>query len=126
MILGFGKTEVDAAHTILTECVEAMQNNLNNESWAVNKVAQCYMKAAEEYKTISRNCVPERYCYFFPFLWRLYEGKYFVEIAIHHINRNHPFSPDGWAMLKSSWILSYSSVDGSEFYQQIEAIGGNS
>jgi len=46
---------------------------------------------AKEYDAMPRESAPERYTK----VW-IYGGAF----HFHHINRRHPFSPDGWALLQ--------------------------
>lgn len=67
---------------------------------------------------MDRNDVPERYSYFWYVVNKIYDGKYIIEFSFHHINRRHPFSPDGWALLETKWILSIDDLDGKIIYKQ--------
>ena len=101
MILGFGKTEETVARDILQECYNAIERDKEISSIeAIESVRAKYNKLYDEYGQMDASEVPERYSCF----WAYESGEYF-RFTFHHINRRHPFSNDGWAMLKSTWIL---------------------
>lgn len=85
IVLGFGSTEAQKEKLIRKEVLKAL---LFNDD--VQSVAKKWKSQAEIYDKMPREEAPERYTYF-----------YFYDNAIHfhHINRRHPFSPDGWALL---------------------------
>lgn len=116
MIFGFGSIEREEALSIIRECKEAMKS----ESVDGLEVVQAHYKKLEaSYKRMSRDEAPERYSYFFARPHRIYEGKAIIEFTFHHINRRHPFSPDGWALLVTNWILSIDPLnDGDLIYCQ--------
>lgn len=101
LILGFGSTEIDTARKILKECYAAIEKDRKKPAKdAVGAVKSAHKKQCEEYDKQNRSDAPERYSYF----WAHESGEYF-RFNFHHINRRHPMSPDGWALLKSTWIL---------------------
>ena len=105
VILGFGTSEIDTARKILKECYEAIEKDRGRPaSKAVSEVQAVYKKQDVEYGEKEASEVPERYSYF----WAHESGEYF-RFDFHHINRRHPLSSDGWALLKSTWILDTTS-----------------
>lgn len=80
IILGFGSIEeqvrAEVKKALHEEGVEALKR---------------WNDKADEYDKLPRESAPERYT-------RIY--FYDNTIHFHHINRQHPFSPDGWALLK--------------------------
>ena len=105
LILGFGKTEDDTARKILKECYDAIGKDRGKPAKdVVAAVQEVYKKQDDEYGEKPASEVPERYSYF----WASESGKYF-RFDFHHINRRHPMSSDGWALLKSTWILDVTT-----------------
>lgn len=123
MILGFGKTETDAARAILAECAEALKLDESEGDWVgvgegakIGAIQKKYAEEGARFGKLSRQDAPERYSYFWAIPHKLYKGEYFVTFTIHHINRNHPFSPDGWASLVTRWVLHIDPHDGATIY----------
>lgn len=79
VILGFGACE-ELERARIREAIARDGAEAAEREWSVR---------ADEYGKLPREAAPERYTRF----W-CYDGK----IHYHHINRRHPFSPDGWAM----------------------------
>ena len=105
MILGFGIVETDIAKRILKECYEAIKKDKDAPAKAtIETIRSVYNKQYDEYGQKDASEVPERYCCF----WAYKSEKYF-RFDFHHINRRHPMSNDGWAMMKSTWILDMTT-----------------
>lgn len=105
MILGFGKVETDTARNILRECYVAIKKDGNKPAKeAVTAVQAAHKKQCDEYDGKERSEAPERYSYF----WAR-ESDEFFRFDFHHINRRHPMSNDGWALLKSTWVLDITT-----------------
>ena len=101
IILGFGVTETKTALRVIKECYNLIKNNPNKLVCEVIKeVEQRYKELSNNYDKMSRSEVPERYSCF----WARKSGEVII-FDFHHINRQHSMSPDGWALLKSFWIL---------------------
>ena len=86
LALGFGCIEVEERDKIKRHLLAAL---LRGES--ASAVSKAWNAEREKYDKMSRREAPERYTTF-----------YVYDDAIHfcHINRRHPFSPDGWALLQ--------------------------
>jgi hypothetical protein len=85
--------------------------------WA-NGLAMESQEAGEQYKT--SETYPDRYSYF----WcnTVADASHIVFImSIHHINRRHGFSPDGWALLKTERVFCVKEWDASESKRAKEA-----
>jgi hypothetical protein len=67
-----------------------------------------YDELYEKYKNESE--FPERYSYF---TYRILNNylDLCVIMQFGHINRKHPFSPDGWALLKTKKVYHFHSSD---------------
>ena len=101
MILGFGKVEDDTARTIMRECYKALGSDLGKDVHEIiRSIENDNKQSSDKYDKMSKSEAPERYSRF----WTCTYNKY-VEFVFHHINRRHAFSPDGWALLKTVWIL---------------------
>lgn len=118
MIIGFGATEIAEANKIINECYEATQSNPNDVEASIKSITQKYMTEGERYKKMQRDEAPERYTYFWATSNKVYDGKYFIEFTMHHINRQHGFSPDGWALWVTHWILNICPVDGMRIFRE--------
>jgi len=77
IVLGFGSTEAEERIKIK----EYLSIHGETDEW--NKKADIYDKMPQEE-------APERYTKFY-----ILDNK----IKFYHINRRHPFSPDGWALM---------------------------
>ena len=101
VILGFGDSETKTARKIIQECLSAIKKAKGElPANVIKPVEKKYHKTSDEYDKMSRSNAPERYSRF----WA-YESGGYIKFTFHHINRRHPFSPDGWALLKTNWIL---------------------
>ena len=86
IILGFGCTEEQIRAEVKNMLVGAI---LRGDS--VNSVLKKWNDQADIFDKQPRGVAPERYTR----IW-YYDNK----LHFHHINRTHPFSPDGWALLQ--------------------------
>jgi hypothetical protein len=85
IILGFGCIEVQVRAEITAAAREAVANGRTVES-----VLAKWNELARVYDKQPRGVAPERYT----------SASYFGgKLHFTHINREHPFSPDGWAGL---------------------------
>ncbi len=80
LVFGFGCTEEQVRH----EVKEALASE-------GREALKRWNDKANEYDKLSRQDAPERYTRVF-----CYGNK----IVFFHINRRHPFSPDGWALME--------------------------
>lgn len=115
-MLGFGQTEHEVALQIIEECASAL--SLSGKD-GLRAIEAKYADDGDRFKAMKREEAPERYTYFWASYYEVYPGRYFVAFTMHHINRKHAFSPDGWAMLETHWILSVDRVD-TRIYREIE------
>jgi len=113
MTVGFGNTEIKTAIKIIEECVAKKNKNKKLFEQKIKKIKKKYDNLAEEYKNKNANEAPERYSYFWFSLYGIYDG-YFITFLFHHINRRHPFSEDGWALLRTYWIAEIEFEDDSD------------
>lgn len=114
MIIGFGSTEKETAIKIIRECSEAMKAN---GAQGIEDVQKKYAEEDKRFGEMSRDEAPERYSYFWAIRYDIYEGKFMVEFTFHHIYRSI-FSDDGWALLKTRWILSVDPNNGEAIYRE--------
>ena len=112
MILGFGSTEKETANRIIAECATALRTDGLR---GIATVQEKYRVEEEKFEGMTRETAPERYSYFWASCHEVYHGRYFVEFTIHHVNRRHPLSPDGWVLLVTKWILSVDSDEETIF-----------
>jgi hypothetical protein len=84
IILGFGAIEERGRRS-----VQDALGGMESES-DVRCFIEKWNKDADQYDKLAKADAPERYT-------RLY--FYDDQLHFHHINRRHPFSPDGWALL---------------------------
>jgi len=83
IILGFGSIEERVRHQVK----DALRGMSEDE---VHRWIEQWNQSADKYDVMPRDKAPERYTRIF----------FFDDILrFHHINRRHPFSPDGWAVL---------------------------
>ncbi len=118
VILGFGKVEIDTAYKIINECYEAIEANPTRPEKAVQFIQAQYADNEKKFGSMDRNKAPGRYSYFWFSFHTIYVKKYFIEFTIHHINRQHAFSPDGWALLVTHWMLSVSEEEGKRIFKE--------
>ncbi len=85
IILGFGCVEEQVGRDVKNALVEGLANGQTADS-----VLSKWNSKADEYDKLPRETAPERYTR----VWHYDDALHF-----HHINRQHPFSPDGWACL---------------------------
>jgi len=81
IVLGFGSVEQHTEREIINAFAAGGPEAL--KTW--NAVADVYDK-------LPRGTAPQRYSRVF-----YYDGR----LHFHHVNREHPFSPDGWALLQT-------------------------
>ena len=86
VVLGFGSTETAEEARIIAACGAAI-----SEGRSVDSVLNELNRAANRYDDLPRGEAPQRYTRAYHFDDALH---------FHHINREHPFSPDGWALLQ--------------------------
>ena len=86
LALGFGCIEERERETIKRRLLAAAINGKD-----FDEVSKTWNAERNKYDEMNREEAPERYTKF----W-IYEGA----IHYHHIHRRHPFSPDGWALLR--------------------------
>jgi len=118
MILGFGTGEIEAAKRILRECYGAIEAGTETPERIVKNIQEKYGTIGEANKKLSREDAPERYTYFWATYYQIYEGKYIVEFTMHHVNRRHPMSDDGWAVLSTKWILSRDAENEMHIFKE--------
>ncbi len=126
MIIGFGTTEIETAKQIINECVEAVAAlpDKDHPELALQNVKDKYDKIDKVNSALSRPEAPERYSYFWFDLYNKtphYFG-YTVKFTFHHINRQHALSDDGWALLRTNWMLdvSYENKDENKDEDEVQ------
>ena len=85
MILGFGSTEEGERQKIKNALLAAAMRGED-----LYNVSKTWNAERAKYDKMSRAEAPERYTTF-----HVYDGT----IHYQHINRNYPFSDDGWGMM---------------------------
>ncbi len=87
-VLGFGSTEIQVEDDVVNALIAARPTTHE----ALHNVLRPWNTKAKENDALPRGEAPERYT-----------SIYFYEdmLHFHHVNRNHPFSPDGWALLQT-------------------------
>ena len=116
MIFGFGDTESKEAVKIIHECLDAIAATPDNPKSALVAVEKKYDDAGKRYEKMDNP--PQRYTYFFSTFVPIYEGCYYIDFTMHHINRQHPFTPDGWALLATRWMVSVSPDEDPIIYRE--------
>jgi len=86
VILGFGRQEEQERHKIK----QALHDGTGSGASA-EEILGRWNQAADTYDKMPRADAPERYTSV-----HYYDGT----LHFFHVNRNHPFSPDGWAAWK--------------------------
>ena len=86
IILGFGCIEEQERMTIKKAICDGI-----TKGEKVDEILDQWNKKADMFDKQARDIAPERYTRI-----RFYDDT----LCFLHINRNHPLSPDGWAMLK--------------------------
>jgi len=112
MILGFGKTEEDTARNIINGCIKAAlrANNEGDIGHAVDEVEVVYHSKADTYDKMDRESCPERYTRFWAHIIET-PSYNILAFTMHHINRRHGLSPDGWALFVTKWMATISTGD---------------
>jgi len=98
VILGFGRCEEQERHKIK----KALRDGAVDEASAT-QVLDRWNRAADKYDKMPTASAPERYT-----TVHYYDGH----LHFLHINRRHPFSPDGWAAWKVEEPFVFSGCDG--------------
>lgn len=120
IVFGFGIIEEETAISIIRECAEAIKNTDKNHKKELYEVEKKYYALGEKYKTMKKDEAPERYSYFYSSYYEMFPGNCVIVFQFHHINRRHPFSGDGWAMLETRWVLSIDKHDNDvSVYKQV-------
>jgi len=117
-IFGFGQSEIDTAIKIINECYDAAKNS-DNVVTAINGVEKSYKAVDEKYGKMDKSEVPERYTYFFSHVFNVTDSGYYVSFTMHHINRRHAMSPDGWALWATDWMLKVSEHSGKQIFREV-------
>lgn len=121
MIIGFGSTEkqfeTDLENKIKEHVTSAYSSNGDSyfteafcreiDKW-VNGVAKESQERGELYKKAESH--PDRYSYFWVSTVNNASHLVFI-LSIHHINRRHAFSPDGWALFQTKPLFCVSTSD---------------
>lgn len=102
MIIGFGTTEVETARQIIMECLKGEPRVIQAR----------HEEDANNHK--GNPNPPERYTTFYLNRHEIYPGYTIITFRMLHINRRHPFSPDGWACLNTRWIGTKEEKDQGE------------
>ena len=121
IVLGFGSTEQDfeaEEERAIRDYIERRYNEagLNYftdtfvesvRAWLKERAAALRAKEAE-YKDAAE--YPTRYSYYWPVV--VADASYIVVILrIHHINRRHAMSPDGWALMLTKPMFLIESIE---------------
>jgi len=114
MTAGFGEIE-KAEVQIIEECYAAITHGGKPIREALSEIEQKYLDAKEKYSKMDQQESPARYSYFSYLLIEEYvgSGMYIVEFRFSHVNRRHPMSPDGWALIITDASLHVCPVFGA-------------
>lgn len=117
-MIGFGSTEKEYASLIKGQILDFISANVPSDGFDDQFIesVECYAKEmaedsrkqADSYKTDINH--PERYSSFYSTVLGN-NGTLFVRLEFSHINRKHPMSPDGWAMMQDHETFSVSRWD---------------
>ena len=105
MMLGFGRIELEAAKQIINECIEKCKETGSPKS-AIRDISKQYRSKSDINDELSKAESPERYTYFFHNVFDVTDRFWIAEFEMFHINRRHAMSPDGWALLRTKWVLT--------------------
>jgi hypothetical protein len=86
IVLGFGAVEERTRNEIKKLLID--KATTMHEAYLISKE---WNENNKKFDVMKREDAPERYTNFY-----VYDGK----IKYNHINRRHPFSPDGWALME--------------------------
>lgn len=114
MILGFGSTEREAASRVLSEIDDALQSGLGEEG--IKEIQRRHSEEADRNKKLSSADAPERYSEFWASHDEVHSELSYTHVRFLHYNRRHPFSPDGWAAMRSEWVLM-RNWEGSKMFE---------
>ena len=118
MILGFGTTETTFEQAFAADIYRVIREaNKGEEIAAVEAFAERHNAESDAEDKKPRGECKQRYTSVY--CWTT-EPKYFgfnVAIRFIHVNRDHPFSPDGVAALGTKGILAISRRDGANYFR---------
>lgn len=123
IILGFGSTEKQFEENLenrIREYVaeqysatedlyftEEFRNNIT--TWAMD-LSHLSRRLGDEYR--QAKTYPDRYTYYYCSV--IGDASHIVFIMkYHHINRRHPMSPDGWALLRGETVFYIDTLEAS-------------
>jgi len=94
IILGFGSTEREEQQKVKEALVAGWREGI-----PARDVLDRWNTQADRYDKMPRGQAPSRYT-------RIYFFEHEGTLRFHHVNRDHAFSPDGWALLvvDEPWI----------------------
>lgn len=114
--IGFGEQEISNEEKIASDIFNKFKQIYGKSDkyfdsemvskfrWWFKKYEADLFNLGEKYRNMSVYEAPQRYCYFWAEIINTTNGIY-IDLDIHHINRRHPFSPDGWGMWKRNIII---------------------
>ena len=94
MIIGFGRCEQGVATAIIQAC----------RVDGIEPVQSSYAAQASLNDEMPRQDAPERYTQFWAHEHTSPCGDRIRRFTMHHTNRRHALSPDGWALLVTLWV----------------------
>jgi len=121
LVIGFGSTEKEfeaAEEAAIREHIEGRFRELGLRyftdefaeeirSWLCER-AIAYQVKGDEYKRADE--YPDRYSYYWATL--LSDASHMVPVlSIHHVNRRHGLSPDGWALMRTKLLFDVVSYE---------------
>ncbi|WP_016743793.1 hypothetical protein [Rhizorhabdus wittichii] len=121
MIIGFGSSEhafetaeEDAIRGYASERYEALGLDYFTDEliadireW-LDARAKAYQRMADSYKISTDH--PDRYSYYWPTVIAD-ASNIVIKLSVHHINRRHGMSPDGWALLQTKPLFLIETWD---------------
>lgn len=117
MRIGFGQTEIDNETKELKEVFKIIEPLVEKREFgyfdsklieiiknAVKKRQNEIRDITKKYDEQDREIAPSRYYYYWASCITS-ASQIIIAFSFHHINRNHAFSPDGWALLQRKIML---------------------
>ena len=96
-----GESKNDDDYWFKEKSMKLLKAKLNNRKKHYDKLDKKHEKAKEH---------PNRYStYYFNILYDI--ADLCIIFKFNHINRSHPFSPDGWAMIKTTKVYHFNRWD---------------
>ena len=122
MIFGFGDGEKREAIRVLEETAKELKGVMEKSKieCILESLSKKCKDRTDKNDKLDKNDAPERYSYYWTNLMYNHKDSFVVLYNFHHINRRHPFSSDGWALLSTKWMLEFYGIDNVfRIYEQV-------